>query len=369
MRKTVALAALFAATLIAHAPSASAEDELVIGGGLVISGPSASYGTDAAAGMDVAVAEINERGGVLGRKIRIEYEDSAGDPARGVAIYRKFAAQPDIVAAMSVTSMEFVALNPVTETEKLPLVSIGSTIPMESFSPYTFRTNLILDKSISSVLSKLKENGTKSIAILYDNSLNYAVSEMETVRKNVEDAGIELAAVESFSGGEQNLTLQLTQIVQSKPDTIWVAGMTEGASMAISQARGMGIDAKFIGGAGMNDPRIAEVGDAARGAMTYALFNVNDDRSAVQAFVKRFKEMNGHAPSAYNALGYDAMMIVANALERAGKVDRETLREALSQTAEYAGVNGPFTYVGSGDNQSQSPQLLVLGVEGFAPLR
>ena len=367
--KGAGVAAALAAWLGLIPAPAQAEGDVVVGAALVISGPFASYGTDATSGIKLAADEINKGGGILGRKLRVEFDDTGGDRAKAVAIYRKYAAQPDVVAAMSISSPEFVALDPVAAELKLPLISIGSTIPSSKFSPYTFRTNIILSNSVGSVLSGLGKQGLKRLAILYDNGANYTVAEMEGVKAGAPKAGLEVVGVEAFTTGDQNFTLQLTRLAAQNPDVVWVAGTTDEAALIISQARAMEIKSKIIGGAGMNDPRIGALGDAAQGVMTFALFNANDPRPQVKNFVENFRKANnGQAPSAYSALGYDAMWLVADALKRAGTVDREALRKALAGTESFTGVNGPFRYSGSGDNLAQSPNLLVFRGNAFAPL-
>lgn len=366
--KIAGLAAVFSAGIIFAGGNARAQ-EVVVGAASVISGPFASYGADATTGIKLAVDEINGGGGILGHKVRVQFDDTSGDRAKAVALYRKYAAEPDMVAAMSISSPEFVALDPVAGEVKLPLISIGSTIPSDKFSPYTFRTNFILSKSIRPVLASLKKQGTSRIAILYDNGANYTVAEMEGVKTEAPKAGLGVVGVEAFTTGDQNFTLQLTRLVGQKPDMIWVAGMTDEAALIITQARAMEIKSKIIGGAGMNDPRIGALDDAAQEVMTYALFNSNDPRPQVINFVANFRKANnGQAPSAYNALGYDAMWLLADALKRAGAIDREALRAALAATKDFVGVDGPFRYEGSGDNLAQSPNLLIYSGKAFSPL-
>ena len=127
---------------------AAAADDIVLGGGLTLSGTAAAYGEDGRVGADIAVAEFNAKGGVLGRKLRVDYDDTGMERARAVAIYRKYAARPDVVAMVSVSSVELVALDPLSNELKLPIVSIGSAATFARFSPYTFRLQEIVGKAM-----------------------------------------------------------------------------------------------------------------------------------------------------------------------------------------------------------------------------
>lgn len=361
-----------ASGLLAISLSVAAQaQDIVISGALVVSGPFGAYGTDARAGIDLKVDEINAAGGVLGRKIRVIYDDTAGDRAKAVALYRQYAAQADVVFQFSIASFEFVALNPVANQLGMPLLSIGSSIPFKDFSPWSFRVNLILDKAMAPVMRQLKElKQVKTIAVIHDTVNTFTVAEMETVKANAAGAGLQVLGVESFNTGEQNFTLQLTRLAALNPDILWLAATTDEAALIISQARALGIKAPIIGGAGLNDPRIGALpGGAAIGVMTFALFNPADPRPATVEFVRRYREKNnGQNPAAYVALGYDTVGVVADAIRRAGSTDRDAVRKAMGETQAYTGANGPFRYQGSGDNLAQAPRLLVFTDKGYVPL-
>src|SRR4051794_34101480 len=124
MRKT--LLGLLAAPLIGLSAPAFSQD-IVMGFGGIFSGPYSTFSDDSRNGMDIFVDEINAAGGVLGRKIRVEYYDTAADRAKSIAIARKWAAQPEFVAYMVNSSIEFVALDPLMAEMKLPLVTVGAS--------------------------------------------------------------------------------------------------------------------------------------------------------------------------------------------------------------------------------------------------
>jgi branched-chain amino acid transport system substrate-binding protein len=354
-------------TLAAIHPGIAADD-IVLGGGLTLSGAAAAYGEDGRTGADMAVAEINAKGGILNRKLRIDYDDTGMERARAVAIYRKYAAHPDIVAMLSISSVELVALDPLADDVKLPILSIGSAATFAKFSRYTFRLQVIVGKAMPTVLGEVKAmKGLKSVSILYDVKNNFTVSEMEAVKAAVSGVGLELKGIESFTTGDQDFSLQLTRIAEQKPDLFYLAATTDEAALAISQARELGIKAQILGGAGLNDPRIGSLAkEGAYGTITFAPFSPKDGRPIVRSFVAEYqKKFNKAEPPAYVALGYDAVMLVADAIRRAGSVDREAVRAALGATRNLEGLNGLYTYDGSGDNVRQEPRLLVYGPNGY----
>lgn len=368
MHKLLFAAALAASTILGSA--AYADDDVVIGAGLALSGIYASYGTDIKAGADLATKEINAAGGVLGRNVRVDYSDTGGDRSKSVAVYQQYAATPEVVFSFVLGSPEFVAINPLTEQAGLPFISVGSVIPFKDFAPCVFRTNLILNNAIGAVLTQLKGMGKKRVAIMYDVGNNNTVAEADIVKENLEKYGLELADIESYKSGDQNFTVHLERIRQSNADLIWVSTIIDEGALIINQARSiLGEEVDIIGGSGLNDERLGELSSgAAKGVMSFALFNPNAPSPLVAKFVENFKADNGGAsPSAYNALGYDAIGLITNAVKNAGSTDRAAVCKAYaSQT--YEGVNGSFTYNGPGDNQKQTPQLLVFGDNGYQPL-
>lgn len=357
--------------LAAVGAPARAADDIVVGAGFVLSGDFASYGTDARVGVDLGAEEINGAGGVLGRPLKVEYADTGADRAKAVAQYRKFAARPEVVAFLSISSVEFVALDPVAGEVKLPFVSVGSAAPMAKFSPYSFRIQLIVNKAVGPVLQRLKElRGVKTVGVMYATDNNYNVGEMESVKAGAPQVGLQLGDIESFKRGDQDFSLQLTRIKAKQPDLLYVAATTDEATLIISQSRALGVKSLILGGAGFNDPRIADLpGKAAKGVMTFFPFDASDARPIVQNFVKLYRAKHGadKTPPAYVALGYDAIRLVADAVRRARATDRDAVRKALGSTA-LEGVNGQFRYEGSGDNLEQRPNIFVLGDKGYERL-
>jgi len=353
-------------------PAAWAADDVVIGAGFVLSGDFASYGTDARVGIDLAVDELNAAGGVLGRRLKVEYVDTLADRAKAVAHYRKFAARPEVAMFLSISSIEFVALDPVAAEVKLPFISVGSAAPFPKFSPYSFRIQLIVNKAMGPVLGRLKElRGLRTVSVMYATDNTYNVGEMESVKAAVPGVGLQLSDVESFKRGDQDFSLQLTRIKTREPDLLYVAATTDEAALIISQSRALGVKSLILGGAGFNDPRVADLpGKAARGIMTFFPFDATDPRPIVQGFVRLYRTKYGRdkTPPAYVALGYDAARLVADAVRRAGSPDREAVRTALGSTKRLEGVNGFFSYDGSGDNLEQKPTIFVMGDKGYERL-
>ena len=358
MRKMMIAAAVAAAATF-QVTVAKAQD-VVIGFGGIFSGPYSTYSQDARNGINVMVDKINADGGVLGRKLRVEFYDTAADRAKAIAIYRKWATDPNIVGYLTISTIEFIALDPIAAEVKLPVLPFGSSTPFPKLSPWSFRTNTVLTKTAPFVLEELKRlKGVKSIAIMQDNANPAMVAEATAFKDAAAKVGIEVKKLETFNTNDQDFSTQLTNIRAADPDLINLAGSTYEASLIISQAKALKIRANMFGGSGLNDPRIANLpNNAANGTITFFPFDTTSDRPLVKNFVAEYNKRNNAMPSAYSALGADAILTLAEGVRKAGSTDREKIREALSQIKELEVLNGKVGFgPEGGDNLFQTTNL------------
>lgn len=343
-------------------------DDIVIGAALPLSGQFAAFGEDDRLGIDIATQQINDNGGLLGRQVRVDYDDTASDRSKAAAVFSKFGARPEVSAIFTFSTPEFVAVDPLATQYKVPHISVGSAGAVPQMSDYSFRTMVIVNKVMDNVIGDLKKlKNLKTVAILYDTTNNYEVSEMEAVKAAAAKNDLQVVDVETSAAGDQNFTLQLTKIAQAKPDLLVISVATNEAVPVIQQARSIGITATIFGGAGLNDPRIGQQGGAAAvGTMTYFPFDANDTSPVVQEFVKRFKEKTGKdVPSAPTATAYDSMMLLAEAIKAANSSDRDAIRQALGSLKGVKLAANTYTYSGNGDNVDQHAKLFAIGEDGM----
>jgi branched-chain amino acid transport system substrate-binding protein len=366
MKRRMLLATLAASGINSFV--AYAQDKpILVGAAIPFSGANATYGEDVKLGVDLGLQSINAKG-VLARQMKVEYQDTLSDRAKAAALFQQFAAQPDVVAILSYSTDEFVAVDPLATQLKVVNISVGSAGAIDKFSPYSFRVMTIVNKVMDAVIKKLQElKGIKSLAIIYETTNNYTVGESQAIKRAAAKYGIKVTTVETFTRGDQNFTPQLTQIAQTEPDMLVVSAATNEAVPIIVQARSIGIKGIIFGGTSLNDPHIGELaGKAALGMITYFPFDAKDQRPVVTEFIRLFHDKTGKAePSAHTAASYDAIRLLADAIRRAGSTDRDAIRNALGSTKDFEGVNGSFSYSGSGDNEAQAFHLFAWGPHGY----
>jgi branched-chain amino acid transport system substrate-binding protein len=359
--------------LIAMAGDAWAQSgDIKIAGMTFLTGRFSSFGVDVEKGVKLALDKINAKGGVLGKKLAIDLQDTASDSAQAVTLLRRFAASSDVVGIIGPTGTpDLLAIMPVAAQLNVPVLTIGSLKPLQKneFSDGVFRVALMnTPEVVRDIVKKVAESrNIKRIALFMDRTNDAQQADAATARAAIKlGAGVELVTDESFAGGDKDFSVLIGKMTQAKADALWLSGTTNEAAVIISQARARGFRGVIMGGAGMTDPKIVQLAGAA--AAPYVMFtplNLQSENAAVKEFVDAYRKAHGDAQiSTFVAYGYDAVMLLEDAIRRAGKADRKAVTEALGKTKDFKGVTGEYTFDGKGDNVKPVPYIMEAGPQG-----
>jgi branched-chain amino acid transport system substrate-binding protein len=327
--------------------TAQSKGDIPIGVYVAQTGSEAAFGTSTVEGEKLAADEINAAGGVLGRKIKLIIEDDQGKAEEAASVVTKLITSNDVVALLGENSSnQSLAAAPIAQTNKVPMVSVSSTNPaVTQKGDYIFRvcfTDPYQGKALAAFVSNNLK--LKSAAILVDRKNDYSVGLAEFFRKSFEASGGRIAIEQSYSGGDTEFRPQLTTIKSSKPDILFIPGFyTEVGQIAI-QARDLGITIPMLGGDGWDSPTVIQIGGKSVDNSYFSdHYFIGDPRPLVQHFVNAIRKRTGKDPEATAALGYDAMKILAQSIQKAGSLDRQKIRDAIASTADYDGVSGKIT--------------------------
>ena len=353
--------------------SAIGADNIVkIGVMLELSGRASEYGQHNLTGIKLAVDDTNKAGGIKGAKIELVVEDTGGVKTEGPPLVRKFAGRKDIVAIIG-TCMSAVLIPsaPVAAELGIVMISPGSAVPWAGkFNDWTFRSTMVDSFATPILVEKIKEKwGVRTAAVIYTIDNDWAVGSMKDFEKSFKDYGIKILATEGFRGLDSDMSPQLTKIGFLNPDVLIVCALAKEAALVMHQARQKGLKCRFAGGAGLHDPSIYDLSfGAAEGTATGYPFDPSDRRPIVQNVVKKYREIYNIDPPSYVAYGYDAVVVLADALRRIKDTsDRKALRDALGKTKGAEGVTGFFTYQNSGDNITPGVHLFIMKGGKFVP--
>ncbi len=338
-------------------------NEIVIGEYGALTGPIASFGQSTHKGVTFAVDEINEAGGVLGKRIRLVVEDDQGKPEEALTAVTKLISKDRVVALIGeFASSNSLAGAPFAQQSRIPMLSHGSTNPkVTQVGDYIFRACFI-DPFQGEVMAKFASAslGLKRVAILRDIKSDYSVGLADYFTRSFTAAGGEIVADESYSAGDKDFNAQLTSLRQKNPDAIFIPGYYTEIGLIARQTRRLGIQAVLLGGDGWDSEKLWEIGgEALNGSFFSNHYSVDNPAPEIQAFVERFRTRHGHAPDALAALGYDATHMLVQAIARAGSDDPKAIRDALAATKDFAGITGTITL---NENRDAVKSAVVLEV-------
>ncbi|KOO48357.1 ABC transporter substrate-binding protein [Viridibacillus arvi] len=329
-------------------------DVIKIGMNLELSGGVASYGSGVAAGAELAIAEINEAGGIDGKQIKPVKIDNKSDAAEATSAAIKLATQEKVVAQIgSATSGNTVAAVQIANKNKMPIIgpsATSTTVTVNedgSVNDYAFRTCFI-DPFQGKIAANFATNTLKlkNVAIYADSSSDYAKGLAKSFKETVEANGGKVVAEEAYIAKDTDFKSILTRLKSKKPEFIYIPGYYEEVGLIVKQAREAGIDVPLMGGDGWDSPKMVELAgkDALNNTFFTNHYSSEDPDEKIQKFVSAFKAENkDKAPDAFNALGYDTVYWLKDAIERAGSTDGEAVQKALAATKDLPLVTGTFS--------------------------
>lgn len=313
-----------------------------------LSGPTFNFGESAKNGVLMAAEEINQAGGINGRRIDLVIEDDQGSPERAATRASKLIDQDKVVAVIAGgTSGNSRAGAPKAQVAKIPLIAPSATDPaVTQIGDYIFRACLI-DTFQGEVMAKFAVNTLKArkAAILLDFNSPYSRGLSDFFELSFTRLGGQIVSKQLYTITDGDYRGQLNSIRLAAPDVVYIPGYYGNVALIAKQARQIGITQPLLGGDGWDAPELWDMGgDSLNGSYISNHYSAEDPSPAIQSFVHDYKLRNGNLlPDAHAALAYDAMRVLIDAIRRAGTTDGPKLREALAQTKSFPGVTGIIT--------------------------
>jgi len=308
------------------------------------------YGVQNLQGIRLAVDEINEAGGINGRRLEVIDRDDAGSGSQAAVIAQEFVSNPAVSAVIGhVNSSGMVSAAPVYDGRLVAVATSATSPDLTGISTWVFRmisSDSLNGIALATFASKTRERGVApTAAILYENH-SYGRGLADSFRRSFRG---EIVSIDPINADIANVEPYVTYLRTKKPRVVFVAGRVPSALKILREARRQGFDATFIGGDGwqgiLADTAISE------GAYIGMSFTREDPNLAARAFVTAFRKKFNHDPEAHAALAYDATKLVAKALGEVGS-DRKAIRDYLrGLTADTAvpGITGLAYFEETGD--------------------
>jgi branched-chain amino acid transport system substrate-binding protein len=331
-----------------------------------LTGKEATFGTSTDDGVQLAVQEINDAGGIKGRKLQVKVEDDQSLSSEAATAVQKLIDRDHVVAIIGeVASGRSLAGAPICQNRQVPMITPASTKPaVTEQGDYIFRVCFI-DPFQGLVMAKFASQNlkVKRVAIFKDQAAPYSTGLADNFRTAFTGLGGEIVGEESYSSNDTDFKAQLTSIKAKNPDAIFVPGYYTEVGTIARQSRELGIQAPLLGGDGWDSPKLFDAaGTALEGCYFSNHYSAEDPAPAIQQFISTYKARHGgQTPDAMAALGYDATHVLADAMKRAKSLSGSDLRDAIAATKDHAGVTGKITIDSSRNAVKPAVVLQVRG--------
>lgn len=367
-RAALLSAVAFATTL----QPVGAQSSIKIGSILSVTGPAAFLGEDMKAGMELAIEEINAKGGVAGRKIDWTFYDAESQTQKGLTATRRLLDQDKVDMIVGGGNMSGMAIAMLGLTEKAGLPFMSTEGAMDIVMPvaerqWTFKSTADDEQVMERLADYFAKKGIKKVAFLADSS-GFGQSAVGQLKKVAARRGLDVM-YETFNPSDTDMTPQLGKIKEANVQSIICWTVTPAGVVFLKQAQQLGLDKlNLIHSYGFVDQRYMQLaGDAARNLLLVSVkFPVGADlpdsdpqKARIAALTRNFETKFKRKPNQFAAQTYDAIYLVSAAIEKAGGADRTKVRDALRSINNWPGVGGVFNF-GKDRHSGLSKEDLVL---------
>ncbi len=298
-----------------------------------LTGIGADDGLSALHGAQLAVEYLNEHGGVLGQKIELVYYDDQTDPKQAVSLAYKFVQKDRVVAVISGSySGPTRAAASMYQRLRTPMIAAYAVHPeITKAGDYVFRVGTLATvQGRAGAHLAVEKLGAKRIALLIMDN-DFGVSLAKAFKEEAQKLGAQIIYEAKFAVGEKDFRTILNEVKKLDPDVIYATGYYFNASKIVTQARELGIYQTIIGQEGYDSPLFIQLSKnhSANGVVITTDLDRDSEKEIVRWFIEEYEKKFGRPADMVAASAFDAVMILAKAIEIAGKADRSAIKKAL----------------------------------------
>ena len=320
---------------------AFAVDPVLIGVSGPLTGPAAQYGAQWRKGFDLALDEVNgPGGGIKGRPLAYQFEDSQNDPRQSVAIAQKFVGDPRIVVELGdFSSPASMAASPIYQRGRLVQFGFTNSHPDFTKGGDYMWSNSISQSEQSPQLATfaVKQLGLRKLAILHLNT-DWGRTSKDLAVQTVKSLGADVVATEGYMPDERDFRSTLVRVRDAKPDGVILISYYADGALIARQTRVAGLGQPLVAIGSVYSPKFIELGgEAVEGIYTQSNFFPGEPRPEVTAFVAAFTARYKEEPDSFNAYGYDSIKLLAEVMRQFG-TGRADIRAGLEKIRDVPSV-------------------------------
>jgi branched-chain amino acid transport system substrate-binding protein len=348
----MAFRSLWAIAALTFAFGAGAQPEPIrIGAFLSVTGPAAFLGDPEQKTLELYVEKVNAAGGVLGRKLQLYAYDSAGDAEKARAYVKRLIEQDKVDALVGgSTTGETMAAVPLAEAAGLPFISLaGAVVIVEPVKKWVFKTPHTDRMACEKIFTDMRSRGATRVALI-SGAGGFDRSMRAECLKVAASAGVQIVADESYGAGDSDMTAQLAKIKATPGvQAVLNAGFGQGPAIVTRNYRQLAIGAPLYQSHGVASKQFVKLaGDSAEGVRLPAaallvadtLPDADAQKKVVAAYKRDYEARFKQEVSTFGGHAYDGLMILLDAMRRAGTTDKGRVRDAIEATRGYVGTGG-----------------------------
>ncbi len=375
MTKTPApvLAAALAAALTATTAAAAEQPPIKVGALLAVTGPASFLGAPEARTLEMAVEELNAKGGVAGRKIQLLVKDTGGSPEKAVSFAKQLVDEEQVFAIIGpATSGETLAMKAVAEEGKTLLLSCAAAEAIVNpVSRWVFKTAQKDSHAIVKLFRQMNATGIVRVAVLSSNT-SFGKAGKEQIAKLAPEHGIEIVLDQTYDKAATDLTADVTNVKASKAQAILNWSIEPAQSIVIKNARQIGIALPIFQSHGFANIQYVRVAGAAAEGVVFpasrivvaeALPKNHPQRSVLVAYKKAYEGRYKEDASAFGGYAQDALALLVKAIRDVGP-DREKVRDAIEGMKGFVGTSGVFNFSPADHNGLDVDAFEMVTVKG-----
>lgn len=342
--------------------SSSESKEISLASANPMTGDSAQFGDMKVKAMNIAIDEVNAKGGINGKKVKLLVGDDTGNPKEAPNVAQKFTSDDNILGLIGHWNTACtLAARGIYESAGLPVITdIVNKAISDGTTPHVYRISLS-DSQQAIQLAKYAYNqmGKKKVAIIHSAN-DYGTNLTSEFSKELKKLGGEVVATEMyFEGQSKDFSPQITKIKTKNPDLVFVAGYYVETALIAQQSKSLGLNVQMIGTEGISSEELIKLGgESVEGIVFAGFFHPDIEFNGTKEFVKKFRDKYGKDPDTYAALAYDSAKLMIKAIEEKGET-RDGVKEYLDNVKEFPGVAGPITF----KNNEVARKILILTVK------
>jgi branched-chain amino acid transport system substrate-binding protein len=315
----------------AIASPALAQDVIKIPNIIELSGAGATVGTNWKNGSTLAVEEINAAGGILGKKIVLEFVDTGTDPGKARAGIQRALDDKPIAIFGPIYSGSVSATLQMTNEAGVPQIIGGEAANLTAQgSKYIFRTSFGQNVSMPKIANYLRDDvKAKTISIVYVNN-DFGKGGRNAIMKELDSRGIKAVADLSTEAGQADFAADVVKLKAANADAVFVYLNEEESARFLIEAKKQGLDKPLVGETTLLGQKVIDLAkDAANGVRGHVGLTVDAPIPAVQEFGKKFQAKFNYASDHNGIKGYIAPYMIKAAAEKAGKLEPKAIADAL----------------------------------------